>query len=567
MIVQERGIFMKGGKMKAHSLLFILFLAITLIVAGCGGDEETSEQPAEGDQTEGQTDNDSGDDMDDEIETAEVDYPDELSYWVGMNSQVAANLGSYNEMSAYQEIEKITGTSVEFLHPAGDATEQFNLMIANRDSLPDVIEYGWLHVPRGPDNAIAEGTILRLNELIEEHAPNLSKYLEENPDIATMITTDEGNIYGFPFIIDDDDSLLMVRGLMIRQDWLDTLGLEMPTTIDEWDTVLTAFKDEDPNGNGEADEIPLLLELDHFKSNGVFSSAWGINPWFYQDNGTVKFGSVQPEFKEFLTTLSDWYDRGLLDADFNITDKQLQDAKMMGEQLGTIYAYAGSGIGFYNELMQDINSDFEIVAAPLPSLEPGEKAAFGFMNDRFSGNQVAAITTTAENPEEIVKWLDFGFSEEGHMLFNFGVEGVSYEMIDGYPTYTDEIMNNPDGLPVNQAMGKHFRSSFSGIFVQDARYIEQFYELDVQKEAGEIWGNSAEFDMKMPPITMTGEESQEYASIMSDLETYYDEMVVRFVMNEESLDTFDEFVENLQGMGIERAIELQQAALDRYNAR
>jgi putative aldouronate transport system substrate-binding protein len=166
-----------------------------------------------------------------------------------------------------------------------------------------------------------------------------------------------------------------------------------------------------------------------------------------------------------------------------------------------------------------------------------------------------------------VKWLDFAYSEEGHMLLNFGIEGVSYEMVDGYPKYTEEITQNPNGLPFTQALGKYVRSSYNGPFVQDKRYIEQYAELPEQQAAIKSWSESAENDIKMPPITMTADENNEYASIMSDLETYYDEMVIKFIMGEESMDSFEEFVATLEGMGIDRAIELQQAALDRYNER
>src|SRR5690606_27116471 len=140
-------------------------------------------------------------------------------------------------------------------------TDQFSLMFSSGD-LPDIVETGWLgtHVPGGPDNAIKDGRILRLNELIEEHAPNLTRVLDENPEWRKMITSDEGNIYTFPFLR-GGDLLLTVHGLALRQDWLDKLELDMPTTLDEWEEVLTAFKEQDPNGNGEADEIPFLLEM------------------------------------------------------------------------------------------------------------------------------------------------------------------------------------------------------------------------------------------------------------------------------------------------------------------
>ncbi|MFS0882868.1 extracellular solute-binding protein [Metabacillus niabensis] len=540
-------------KMKTLSGLFLLLLVLLLVV-GCSGNKTASE-------------GEKGEEI--ELKDPEdVGYPDKISYWTELVPNVAATSKSLNDVAAYQELEKITGTKVEFKHPSGegsDITEQFNLMVAS-GKLPDVIEYNWRTVPNGPDQAIEAGTIIRLNELIERYAPNLTKYLNENPEVKKMVTTDDGNIYTFPFLR-GDESLMVFLGMIIRQDWLDKLNLEVPTTISEWEEVLTAIKNEDPNGNGKADEIPLIVQLNDFKYIGAFVGAYGIHAQFYNDNGTVKYGSIQPEFKDFLTTMNSWYEKGLLDPDFSAVDSKLMDAKVTNDQLGSFFGFSGGGIGKYTGLMEEKNPDFKLIPAPNPSLKEGEKAATGHLEHAYSGMHSAAISGTAENPEEIVKWLDYAYSEEGHMLFNFGIEGESYEMIDGTPTYTEEITNNPDGLPMTQALGKYIRASYGGPLIQDKRYLEQYYELPEQKDAIKIWGETAENKINMPPITLNVEESEEFNSIMSDINTHYDETVINFIMGEEPMDHFDDFVETLKGMGIERAIELQQAALDRYMER
>ncbi|WP_121609112.1 extracellular solute-binding protein [Mesobacillus foraminis] len=498
----------------------------------------------------------------------EVGYPDQITYWTELVPNVAATSQSLNDVRAYEKLEEITGTKVEFKHPSGegsDITEQFNLMVAS-GKLPEVIEYNWRTVPKGPDKAIEAGTIIRLNELIENYAPNLNRYLNENPEVKKMVTTDEGNIYTFPFLR-GDESLMVFMGMIIRQDWLDKLDLEKPKTISEWEEVLTAFKNEDPNGNGKKDEIPLMVQLNDMKHIAAFVGAYGIHSQFYNDNGTVKYGSIQPEFKEFLTTMNKWYEKGLLDSDFAAVDSKLMDAKVTNNQLGSFYGFSGGGIGKYTGLMEGKNSEFQLSPTPHPSLKEGEKAATAQLALAYEGMHSAAISGTAKNPEEIVKWLDYAYSEEGQMLFNFGIEGESYEMVDGYPTYTKEITDNPEGLPMTQALGKYIRASYGGPLVQDKRYLEQYYELPEQKEAVKVWGESAENKINLPPITLNAEESEEFNSIMSDLNTYYDETVIKFIMGEEPLSNFDDFVATLEGMGIERVIELQQAALERYEAR
>lgn len=503
--------------------------------------------------------------MDPGADPAEVGYPEKLSYWVGLNANAAATMQSFNEIGAYKEKERITGTKVEFQHPpAGQGSDQFNLMF-NSNNLPDVIEYTWTGstLPKGPDAAIKEQRIIRLNELIDEHAPNLKKLLDDNPDYLKLITTDEGNIYTFPFIR-GDEFLLVYQGVAIRQDWLDKLNLPMPVTLDDWEQTLTAFRDNDLNGNNQPDEIPLLISRDFIDSTNAFIGAFGITHQFYQDNGEVKYGPVEPEYKDFLTLMNKWYNEGLIDQDYVTTDGTLRDAKMTGGQLGSVLTYVGSGIGRYNDLMAESSPDFQLVGAPYPVIEAGTPS-LGQYEYPFIGIG-ASITVSASNPEEIVKWLDFNYSEEGHMLFNFGIEGESYTMEGDYPRFTDNVMANPDGLPITQAMARYNLASFSGPFLHDKRYSEQYNEREEQINAINTWLD-ADHSKILPPLQPSAEESSRYASIMNDVQTYRDEMFDKFVMGTEPLDNFDKFVDTIKNMGIEEAIQIQQAALDRFNAR
>lgn len=541
--------------------LLAIVCAVAIVLAGCGGGGSAPSADTGGGSSS--TGSDTGGEQPAAAkEPEDVGYPETLTIWAVLNGNAAATMQNANEIAAYQETEKITGTKVEWLHPPTPATEPFNVMISSGD-LPDAIEYTWTSVPGGPDKMIEDGVILRLNELIDQYAPNLKRILDENPEWKKMITTDAGNIYLFPFFR-GDEYLQTSNGIIIRQDWLDNLGLEMPTTIDEWHEVLTAFKTQDPNGNGVQDEIPLLIEwAGQIDYNHAFIGAWGITTRFYQVDGTVHFGPIQPEFKEFLTVMNQWYEEGLIDADYATTDGTMKDAKITGDQLGAFMGYTGSSIGRLMSLMED-HPTFNLAGAPYPTLNKGEKPLLGQKDHPYIGYG-AAITTANQNPEATAKWYDFKYSEEGHMLFNFGIEGVSYEMIDGYPTYTDEVMNHPE-LPVTQAMSRYNLASYSGPFVQDRRYMEQYAALPQQKQAIETWMN-AENDRLMPIVTPTAEESARYASIMNDVNTYISEMIDKFVMGVEPLDNFDQFVETLKAMGIEEAIAIQQAALDRYNAR
>lgn len=495
--------------------------------------------------------------------TDDTPYPKSITYWVSLNPNAAATMKSYSEIAAYQELEKKTGTKVTFQHPpVGQEKDQFNLMLAS-GQLPDVIEYGWGGAAKGPDSLIQNKQILPLNDLIAKYAPNLTKVLNDNPEFRKLVTTDEGNMYVMPFLL-GDQSLSVFAGPVIRKDWLDKLNLPMPTTLDQWESALTAFRDNDPNGNGKKDEIPFLFSIGDIDLTNLFVGAWGITSQFYQEDGKVKYGPIQPQFKDFLALMAKWYKEGLIDPDYATTDGKLKDAKVTNNQLGAFTGYAGSGVGRYISLMKPSNPNVSLVGTPYPALQEGG-TSLGQYSFPFTGIG-AAISTSAKHPEQIVKWLDYKYSDEGHLLFNFGIEGQSYTMENGYPKYTDVIMNNPDKLPIAQAMAKYFTAGWSGPFVQDKRYMEQYYTLQEQRDSQQNW-LKADHSKLMPPVTLTADESSKTASIMTDIQTYRDEMVNKFIMGAEPIDNFDKFVQTIQGMGIDQVIQAQQAALDRFNSR
>ena len=153
------------------------------------------------------------------------------------------------------------------------------------------------------------------------------------------------------------------------------------------------------------------------------------------------------------------------------------------------------------------------------------------------------------------------------MLYNFGIEGESYNMIDGYPTYTENITNNPEGTAMNVMMSEYCRSYDGGPFIQDRRYYEQYAAKPQQQAAWEIWGESNMLDHLLPNLYVSGEDQSELSSIDSAINTYMSEVVTKLIMGTESFDNYDKIIEELKDRGIERAIEIRQKAYDAYLAR
>jgi putative aldouronate transport system substrate-binding protein len=259
-----------------------------------------------------------------------------------------------------------------------------------------------------------------------------------------------------------------------------------------------------------------------------------------------------------------WFAEGLIDPDYPSTDQSSLDAKVTGGRLGSMVTLGGNGIGKYLGLVKD--PTFKLVGAPYPVLKAGDKPLLGQRDDHFPGTGSAAITTANKRVAETAKLLDYGYSEAGHMLFNFGIEGVSYTMDNGYPRYTAELMRNPQGLPPAQAMSRYIRGNFNGPFLQDPRYIEQYFEVQVQKDALKTWLEPSD-ERQMPPVTPTQEESKKFASIMNDVFGKYQEVFTRVVTGAEPMDALTALPGHLRQIGIDDAVKIQQAALDRYNKR
>ena len=195
----------------------------------------------------------------------------------------------------------------------------------------------------------------------------------------------------------------------------------------------------------------------------------------------------------------------------------------------------------------------------------GEKAEIGQRSPLYTGPGSAGITTSCKNIELAARFLDFGYSEEGNMLYNFGIEGESYDLVDGKPVVSRLITENPDGLTVQQVSALYNRAWQDGSFVQLKERQTQVIGTSQQLTTMDRWIDSDASLYQMPPVTVAEEDISEYSKLMSEINTYVSEMMVKYISGLESLDTFEEYQATLKKMGVDRAIELQQAAYDSFN--
>lgn len=479
-----------------------------------------------------------------------------LSYWVPISPNLATTTASMGDTTFAKELAKKTGVKVEYIHPAaGQENENFNLMIAS-GKFPDIIEYEWTKFKGGPDAAMDNNIIIPLNDLIKEYAPNLSAYLKENPDVDKAIRSNDGRYYAFPFIR-SDEKLFVSSGPIVRDDWLEELGLEVPETTEDWENMLTAFRDK------KNIKAPLSLRSMDLQS---LLALVHVCSGMYQEDGVVKYGPLSPDFKEALQTLNRWYEEGLLDNNYTVVDGTRLDSNVLNGDTGATFQSGGGGLGKW---IQNKAGDpqFSLAAIPFPKDKDGSPNKFAPVSFKYPGQGSAAISSSCTAPELAVKYLDYLYSEEGHTLVNFGIEGVSFNWVDGYPTYTELITKNPEGLTMSQVMLQYFRSSNAGPFIQDVRYIEQYYSTPQQKNALDQWSKSvASSTAAMLPILFySNSESAEYSSILNDADKFSRENIAAFISGSRSFDEFDNYIADLKKFNIERAVEIAQKALNDYN--
>ncbi|MCK9479124.1 MAG: extracellular solute-binding protein [Firmicutes bacterium] len=467
-------------------------------------------------------------------------------------SQVNPAYTSYTEQPYYQELEKRTGIKAEYRFPTGDLhRESFNLMIASGE-LPDIINYDWLILPGGPEKYVKEGYIVCINEALEKYAPNLTGYLLENPDIDRMVKTDGGDYYCFP-TLRGDETLNVYQGPIVRSDWLDELGLSTPETMDDWYAMLKAFKEK------KGASAPLSYVNQYAFEGGFLAGSFGTKLGFYQQSGVIHYGPYEPQWKDFLVTLRRWYKEGLIDADIATIDSKMLASRITSGKTGAVLG-SGGNIGQWLPTLLSYEPSSSLIGVPYPVLNRGETPMFSQLDNSyvFGG---AAITSQCKNIELAARYLDYGYSEQGRMYHNFGIEGVSYNLVDDYPKYSDAI------LGANDFMSEATKYINTEMSIQDPRMYEQRLKYPQQKEAILAWVKSDAVKYLIPPIIPTEEESGEMTRMINDIDTAVREYLLKFVFGNESEATFDDYIKGLERDGIKRVLELKQASLDRYNYR
>ncbi|MBE6992155.1 MAG: extracellular solute-binding protein [Ruminococcaceae bacterium] len=455
---------------------------------------------------------------------------------------------------ALEELTNRTNVSIEFYAvSAAVASERYSIMLASGD-YPDILQDLSANYSPGLDQAIADGIIYNHTDLINDYIPIYAEVLAASEDIRLALTTTDGNIAGITRLYKEPSRTKL--GNIIRQDWLDDLGLETPNTVAELTDVLQAFKTE--KGATE----PYYLNYLGYSSNFSITGAFETTYTFYQENGTVKFGPIEPGMKEYLETMHQWYVDGLVSPDYfsNISNYP-NSGNVANGSIGVFLQEDSLLEDIYNYVTED-NKNLKLAAIPSTIMNEGDINHFGSGYGDWTGGTTWSISSNCEDPEPLCKAINYLFTAEGSLLGNYGVEGVSWNYDeDGVPRVNETITNNPE-IGNNEAQLK-YTLPFAP-FVEDyARFLTGYTQAQI--DAPIIWQSNSDKAYTLPTgLSMSTVYSDEYNSIYNDISTLVSENINKFITGEADISEFDSFVEQVTEMGIDRCIEIWQILLDEY---
>ena len=487
-----------------------------------------------------------------------------LTAWAMWIPGIEQYVDSPMDTSVFKAMEELTNVSIEMTLASSPETAmtEINLLIASGD-YPDIINNLSGYYSAGLDSAIEQDVIVDILDY-EDIMPNYFEKLRYRNAVEDATT--EGGHIGVVYQVSKTSDAIQ-SGLTLRQDWIEELGAEVPTTYDELHDLLMQFKSEynvtQPiyiTKNGVPDTMfdGFGTELSYAMNNEE-----GSAPWNYVDNGDgldVVFGYMDDSFYDVLDLLSTWYADGLFNADYLNNSYRVDADNLTSGEFGCLFAT--------QQTLNAGNTFQEHAWAAYPNIsvdgnaivEPNEETA-------AIAAQGYSITTTCEDIELAAQWLDYQYCDETYNLNNYGIEGEGFEFDEnGNPQLSDLVMNNPDGIA--QAYTQFIYLSVTGSFYLDNDRFTSNYCVEA-RECNDIWKSAYDYYDTIydtSAIQLSVEEQEDYAQIFSDISTYCSEAIAAFItgQNELTQESFDEFRDNLTSMNIDDCIAIYQAAADRY---
>lgn len=502
-----------------------------------------------------------------------LDEAETISYWVQLNPEASSLISNYADTPGYEYLAQRLNVNFDFTCvSAVAASEAFSLMVASQDYC-DILD-GIVNVmgggyPGGPAKAHEDGVIIDLTEYVEQYCPNYLTMLTDSGQLANA-KTDSGEILVFYPI---NTEFMTLTGVTVRNDYLKALNLDVPVTYDDYEEYARAVKSKYQISD------PIYLSSDtnswvmgyNVTGFAASSDSTGVDHIFQRD-GVVTSAFLEDEYKEYLQRMHVWYEEGLISPAFYERTANIKSPEMESIILnGQIGIYPNDANSIQNHESMSSVADMELVGAGWPRLTEDEVVHVSNSLDKLQQMGAVCISTDCVNFELVFRFMDWFYSEEAMMLAAFGVPDLYTVDDDGNVAYTEaaeeEFENNQWGTTVNNAKG-FYRAGIAGLKTQKDQFLN-WGQDSREIEAVYVWNNEHYDDAWLIPSTLslTTAESQIVAETSSDIITYAAETIPGYITGDRSFDQWDEMVQKLKDMGLQKILDQYQAAVDRYQER
>ena len=440
-----------------------------------------------------------------------------------------------------------------------DGQTDVNLLCAG-GTYPDIINHADLYAS-GIDAAVNEEIIIDLKDYILNDMPNLLASLKAyDVDVIKQITTDSGYIGYFPEVYMEPyvDNFAIV----MRKDLMEENNLDVPRTYDEFHDVLAALHD--------ATGMQYGLAKDGFEQTllcGYNLKGAGNTGGMIVVDGEVRYPGVEDGMYEYLQMVRDWFAEGLIFSDFVSYESFMQNNEMTAGN--TLFGNGGSNA----QTMQEAAvNGIELMAIPYPKKDPGDTMKVCGQGTIVRSNAWSVSTQCSEEAlGNIIQLVEYIFSDEGTLLFNYGVEGEGFEFDgDGNPQWTDLILSYPGGTttagmiyatatPAEYLPGIYDSHKFDYGYTEDMLAIEEMI----------VTASTGEYDYPIgADYRISSEDLLEASAMLSDLSTYVSTTILSWIHGQTELndDTWQQYVDTCYSMNLQDILDIYQGGYDEFMA-
>lgn len=459
-----------------------------------------------------------------------------------------------NENPFYQQLAKDAGIEVEYECINSGWGEKRAALLASND-LPDAF-IGW-QVLTQSDVANNQPLFANLGEMItEENTPNLKAFIDSDSDFRDACTDVNGNLYYL-----SDQALFRPStyySILMNTQWLNKLNLKVPTTLDEFEKVLVAFRDQDPNGNGEADEIPIYGSYANIL-RGSFDVQNSLNyDYLRQENGQVVFLPTKDNWKELMKYSHHLLEEGLIPEE-TITADWAQQSARLGTEIPTV----GVTTAWIKDPINIEYQDQYEAIAPLKGPDGAQYIAGNLIYSTYDGQPKFVMSANCENKEALMRFVDSFFIPENSAQLSRGPIGLTLtKNDDGTLTINDP----PEGMDWDTWLYKYALKDSIPTIGGDT--VESLFtgpngDYLIKQGYDEMYQPYINWDINLPTLKFTEDESAEMSMIQTDVNDFVATTCATWFVNGGIDEGWDSYLAELENMGLSRLIEIYQAAYDR----